>query len=37
LVRILTGEKSVHGGKPHGHGWGGMLEYCGATAYRMPY
>ncbi len=29
LVWILTGEKSVHGGRPHGHAWGGMLEYWG--------
>lgn len=29
LVWTLTGEKSVHGGRPHGHAWGGMLEYWG--------
>lgn len=29
VVWILTGEKSAHGGRPHGRGWGGTLEYWG--------
>ena len=29
VVWIFTGEKSAHGGRPHGDGWGGMLEYWG--------
>ncbi|MBB3799406.1 hypothetical protein FHY17_003694 [Xanthomonas arboricola] len=33
LVWILTGEKSAHGGPPHGRGWGGMLEYWGIYRY----
>ncbi|WP_302141539.1 hypothetical protein [Halomonas alkalicola] len=29
IVWVFTGEKSAHGGRPHGHGWGGMLTYWG--------
>lgn len=29
LIWVLTGEKSVHGGRPHRSGWGGHLEYWG--------
>lgn len=29
LIWVLTGEKSAHGGRPHGSGWGGHLEYWG--------
>src|SRR5690606_8386323 len=29
ILWILTGEKSAHGGRPHGRGWGGRLEYWG--------
>lgn len=29
IVWIFSGEKSAHGGRPHGNGWGGMLEYWG--------
>lgn len=29
IIWIFTGEKSAHGGRPHGNGWGGMLEYWG--------
>ncbi|WP_386082403.1 hypothetical protein ACFIOZ_03970 [Vreelandella sp. F11] len=29
IVWIVTGEKSAHGGPPHGRGWGGMLNYWG--------
>ncbi|QPL46915.1 ATP-binding protein [Halomonas sp. A40-4] len=29
IVWVFTGEKSAHGGQPHGRGWGGMLTYWG--------
>jgi len=29
IVWIFTGEKSAHGGRRHGNGWGGRLEYWG--------
>ncbi|NMF98208.1 hypothetical protein GPA27_12515 [Aromatoleum toluolicum] len=29
IVWIFTGEKSAHGGRRHGNGWGGMLNYWG--------
>lgn len=30
----FTGEKSAHGGRPHGRGWGGMLDYWGVYRFR---
>ncbi|MCY1644023.1 hypothetical protein [Methylorubrum sp. SL192] len=29
IVWTFTGEKSAHGGRPHGSGWGGELNYWG--------
>lgn len=29
IVWVFTGEKSAHGGRPHGDGWGGALKYWG--------
>lgn len=29
LVWIFSGEKSAHGGRRHGNGWGGKLDYWG--------
>ena len=29
IVWVVTGEKSAHGGRRHGNGWGGMLNYRG--------
>ncbi|MBK1631985.1 hypothetical protein CKO31_14820, partial [Thiohalocapsa halophila] len=30
IVWFFTGEKSAHGGRPHGRGWGGELRYRGS-------
>lgn len=29
IIWVFSGEKSAHGGRPHGSGWGGSLKYWG--------
>jgi hypothetical protein len=34
IVWVFSGNKSAHGGRPHGEGWGGELSYWGIYRFK---